>query len=352
MTEYLSRKIKVISFISIVMVVILHCYNLDKSIYENEKNITWFIQTIISFGITRIAVPVFFIISGYLFFLTFNGNSDFVLKMKKRFRTLVVPYLFWSFFGIFFYYTLQSIPQTQSFFTKKLIKDCTIYELFDLAFLNIIPYQFWFIRDLIVLTILSPVIYFLLKKLSFWLLLFIFPFWFLNQDSIFFSSESLLFFSFGVFLVLKHPEIIKVRMSKKITFVLIISWIAFLLLKIILQIYNFSEIWVQTCHKTSILFGIVAFWTLYDLLYKDNFRLSTINNHTTLFGFTFFIYAAHEPILTIIKKSLFYILGKEQDTFILVYALSPFLVIGICLIIGTCLKNKLPRVFDFMTGNR
>ncbi len=350
MDKYLSQKIKVISFFAIVMVIILHCYNLDNSIYESEKNANWFVQTIISYGITRIAVPLFFIISGYLFFFTFNGNSDFVVKIKKRFRTLVIPYLFWSFFGIFFYYTLQSIPQTQAFFTKKLIKDYDIYELFDLAFLNTIPYQFWFIRDLIVLTILSPAIYFIVKKLGFWFLLFILPFWFLNQDSIFFSSESLLFFCFGVFLVLKYPEIVKTGISKKTTFGLIIGWITFLLLKITVQMLGFSETGVQILHKMSILVGILAFWALYDVLFKD--KKVVMDNYNPLFGFTFFIYAFHEPILTIIKKALFYVLGKEQDMFIFVYILSPFLVLGICLITGFCLKKALPKAFEFITGNR
>ena len=62
MSLYLSNKIKNISFILTILVVILHAYNM-----QNDINIVSFIQTFISHGIATIAVPIFFIISGYLF---------------------------------------------------------------------------------------------------------------------------------------------------------------------------------------------------------------------------------------------------------------------------------------------
>lgn len=355
MIEYLSQKIKAVSFFAIIMVIILHCYNLDMyqkiNALEVEKNTNWFIQTIISYGATRIAVPLFFIISGYLFFFTFNGNSDFILKIKKRFNTLVIPYLFWSFFGILFYYVLQSIPQTQEFFSKKPIREYSTGELLDVAFINIIPYQLWFIRDLIILTLVSPAIYFLIKKLNFWFLLFILPFWFLNQDSIFFASESILFFSLGVFLTLHYQKSLELILPKKYMIIATILWMMFLLLKIVAEKYGYiPSIGIQILHKISILFGIISFWSLYDLLFKAN--PSGIQKYKPLFAFTFFIYAFHEPILTIIKKGLFYILGKQENKLILVYVLSPFLTIVICLIVGYCLKKLLPNVFKLITGNR
>ena len=65
--RYLSNKIKNISFLLTILVVILHAYNIDNTI-----SIVSFIQTFISHGIATIAVPIFFMISGYLFFYKFN----------------------------------------------------------------------------------------------------------------------------------------------------------------------------------------------------------------------------------------------------------------------------------------
>ncbi|RRJ94145.1 acyltransferase family protein [Flavobacterium macacae] len=354
MTEYLSQKIKAVSFFAIILVVILHCYNLDLyqslEIYDSSKNFNWFVQTIISFGITRIAVPLFFIISGYLFFFTFNGNADFAIKIKKRFHTLVIPYLLWGFFGILFYYILQIIPQTEAFFTKKLIKNYSLNEFFDAAFLNLIPYQFWFIRDLIVLTLLSPLLYFITKKLNFWFLLIILPFWIVTLDNIIFTSESLLFFSFGIYLSIHNQEVVKKTISKKAVLSLLVCWILLLTVKTFFQVENFSPLWIQIGHKTAILSGIIAFWFLYDLLFKNN--QGFITNCNSLFKFTFFIYAFHEPILTIIKKGMFYFFGKQEEMHIVVYFLSPIVTIFICLITGIILKKLIPKGFKIITGNR
>ena len=115
MTNYLSQKIKLISFFSIVMVVVLHSYNID--IKQNgvvlalPKDFNWFLQTFFSFGVTRIAVPIFFIISGFLFFKDAqNEYPRFNQKILKRFKTLVIPYFFWVLFGNKFKRTAKNIP--------------------------------------------------------------------------------------------------------------------------------------------------------------------------------------------------------------------------------------------------
>lgn len=72
MNKYLSDKLRIISLISIIMVVFLHSYNVTVKFspgnmsFNDGYNV--FIQNFFSQGITRIAVPIFFCISGYLFF--------------------------------------------------------------------------------------------------------------------------------------------------------------------------------------------------------------------------------------------------------------------------------------------
>ena len=127
MTTYLSEKIKIISFVLILLVVQLHAYNLDllfgKETIILNKGFNWIFQNFFSNGITRIAVPLFFIISGYLFFLQFQPTiENYFEKIKKRIKTLFIPYLIWSIIGVLLYFVLQTIPQSQSFFTNSLIK--------------------------------------------------------------------------------------------------------------------------------------------------------------------------------------------------------------------------------------
>lgn len=115
MNNYLKNKITTISFLLMIMVVNIHSYNLLPII---PKGYNTFIQDLFSQGFSRIAVPLFFIISGYLFFLNIKEGLliEFLLKYKSRFKSLVIPYLFWTVFSCLLYLFLQSIPFVSVFF--------------------------------------------------------------------------------------------------------------------------------------------------------------------------------------------------------------------------------------------
>ena len=107
MNTYLSYKLKVLSLIAIIFVVFIHAnINIPDStnfLYENSA----FLQYFISQGITRTAVPMFFIISGYLYFISFDGTlNTYLIKTKKRIKSLVLPYFITSFSVFSFYFLL------------------------------------------------------------------------------------------------------------------------------------------------------------------------------------------------------------------------------------------------------
>ena len=354
MTNLLSQKIKEVSFFSMIMVVVLHCYNLDAKvgglIIEQPKDFNWFIQTFISYGVTRIAVPLFFLISGYLFFLGFkNSKNEITNKVKKRIRTLVVPYFFWVLFGILFYFVLQSIPQLHQFFTNKLIKDYSSLDWLNVVFVKIIPYQLWFLRDLIVMVFLSPIIYFVIKKINYFFLLVTLPFWILNQDNLVFTSEALLFFSIGSFLALENAELLEKKTINSYLFLSI--WIVILLLKTFSEFYfERGSLPVVLLLKSSILVGIYAFWSWYDNLIKNN--QNRFIRFNPIMNFSFFLYVFHEPTLTIIKKVLFKVFGSFENKHLFIYLLSPFATIFICVFVGITIKKVIPNFYNLITGNR
>lgn len=67
MTQYLSYKLKVLSFASIMLVLYIHSDFKEPEI----SNMLWInnVQVLLSKMIGRCAVPLFYMISGYLFFL-------------------------------------------------------------------------------------------------------------------------------------------------------------------------------------------------------------------------------------------------------------------------------------------
>ena len=335
-----------------IMVVFLHSYNIDikqgGKVLIFDKDANWFFQNFISYGLTRIAVPLFFLISGYLFINKSEFNFQvYKTKINKRFKTLVIPYLFWALFGLFIYFTLQSIPQSQGFFTKKLIKDYSFWEWINAIVNEPIPYQLWFLKDLIVMVFLSPLLYVILKKTKFLLPLFVFPFWTFNQDTIFLTSESLLFFSLGIYIQLFNKEFIEIKIQK--LRILIFTWLVLITLKTMLGYLSYSTFIQNILLKVSILIGIIAFWNLLSSKIFINHFEKQINK---LVGFSFFIYVFHEPFLTILKKAMFSVMSKTPFSYLIIYLLAPLIIISISVFIAIFLKQKLYFIYKIITGNR
>ena len=74
MNSYLSKKISFLSMISMIAVVFIHAYNYTDSFLQPNTIITEglhlgaCVQFAISNALARFAVPLFFMISGFLFF--------------------------------------------------------------------------------------------------------------------------------------------------------------------------------------------------------------------------------------------------------------------------------------------
>lgn len=124
MTKFLSDKFKVLSFISIILVLYIHSGFHD---YPNEIQGMVFntnLQNFISGMIGRCAVPLFYAISGYLFFtgLYDGGNANYPklwFKIKKRGKTLLVPYIIACLFPVVFNLVLEFIPGIEQFVNNK-----------------------------------------------------------------------------------------------------------------------------------------------------------------------------------------------------------------------------------------
>lgn len=351
--KYLSDKLKAISFFLIILVVFLHSYNITISMSSGtfiiDRGYNSFIQYFISYGLTRIAVPMFFMISGYLFFqgILVGSITEFKRKYLKRFKSLFLPYFFWTSFGILFYFILQSIPQSKPFFSKLLIQDYTIKDYFNTIFINLIPYQLWFIRDLLILVLISPLTFWLTNKFNFTLVVLLLITWITGFDYIVLSNESIFFYTLGATLNIKN---INIKIVKGQTFCAFL-WFFLVLTQTILHYFDFEHvIFITVIHKISLIFGVLFIWQLYDSIFlkKDISKTKLYS----LFSFSFFIFVSHEPLLSVFKKLFYYIFGKEEITSLIIYFLAPVVCIILCVIVAYILKNIFPRFYGIITGGR
>ncbi len=356
MNDYLSKKIRVLSLILMVFVVYIHAYNMSVNLQADRvliaKGYNSILQNFISWGMARVAVPMFFLISGYLFFFNIDADdwAQLLVKIKTRFRTLAVPFLLWSVLGILFYYFLQTFPPSQKFFSRELIREYTVGDYLYRIFIDPVPYQFWYVRDLFLLSLLSPLISWFLREAGFRYLLVLIGLWFIEFDYVFFRPESILFFSLGSLIAIRKLWILHYQMPRVYLLAFTASWFLLIGIKTYLSYISFESFWVHnTLIKLSLICGILSVWGYLDLRNMHKGLL-----HWLLFfsQYTFFLFASHEPILKIYKRVGYVLLGRTETASLLLYSFIPLLLIATCILGAMLIKRSLPKLYGTLTGGR
>lgn len=179
MTTLTSKTITALRFPLIVAVVLLHTYIIDRPIGEivyvpagKFPGFDWF-EYIYREEIANISVPLFFFISGFLFF---NGLTTFEWKriggkLKKRIHSLLFPFLFWNIAFLLFVALVHEISPSLLTSKKSFLEMSPgeIVNCFWELSQGLIP--LWFLRDLMIINLFSPVIFWLLhNKWSKWVM--------------------------------------------------------------------------------------------------------------------------------------------------------------------------------------
>lgn len=126
------------------------------------------------------SVPVFFFISGYLFFYGFAGFNMqiWMRKLESRIHTLLIPYILWNVFAILMLWIAMSAgmehymadAKTFSPTTANILKCFWMYDgmLVGSYAPSVYPVNvaMWYVRDLLLLCLFTPVIYRIVKKNS------------------------------------------------------------------------------------------------------------------------------------------------------------------------------------------
>ena len=93
-SDFTSRKIRILSFLATISVVIIHTNALEGN---REVAAAWWIGNLIGYA-QRWAVPFFFVVSGFFLHRVFECQQHVIAAtfLKKRVKTLLIPYLFWG----------------------------------------------------------------------------------------------------------------------------------------------------------------------------------------------------------------------------------------------------------------
>lgn len=364
MTTRLSIKISNIQFILSIMIVVLHSatyvVNLPGqgmvSIYG--RNLATWIQLFFSEGLCRIAVPLFFILSGFLFYHTYNNTwLGYVKKLKRRFWSLVVPYLFWSASVFFVFYFAQRIPGVSRYFSTRDTMGFGTCEIFTNIVVTSFNSPLWFCSHVIVFVLFAPIGYWLCGKYAIVSLPIACYLWYRGY-CLGIRMDGLFFWLIGAYSA-THQEKLAAwftpKRLKRLGWCMMVLWITVLAwrttylsglnVKVLLE-GQYNAV-LEISMKFIILLGLPAFWCIWDELPRvwiaDKWKVS---------GFSFLLFVAHHPIVGAIRKLIVQFTGTSEIAMFTAYFLVACSTISLVICLGLLAKRVCPCTYGFLVGNR
>ena len=363
--ELQSKVIDFLRFPLIVGVVFIHT-DFSDIVMSGVKQISFVNYPIFSrifFLFSKVifeaCVPLFFFISGFLFFYKTAGFSReiYLQKLKNRIRSLLVPYIFWNLLIILFLMLAQTFLSGSLVSGRnKLITDYSIldwlWSFWDTSHVNPLTKKtlpinspFWFIRDLMVVVLFSPLIYILIKKLRAYAviilgLLWIFnPFFYLPGLSI----VSFFFFTAGAYFSIHKMNFVEVLKP------MLRALAPLYILIVAMALYFVGTGWWSYLYCAGVIVGLLFAITVSAyFIERGKWHLNPF-----LTNGSFFIYAYHRLPLVFVIKILFKWLHPRSDgVLLLLYLACPAIVILLGLLIYSLLRQWLPRFTAVISGGR
>ena len=312
------------------------------------------IQDIMSVQMVSPCVTLFFFFSGYLFFYK-NQESftmrDYGTKLKKRVRSLFVPYIFWT-VVVLMYFALahKFLPQlinpefnnVYNFTAEEWIR-----AFWDYPGGQPVCYQFWFLRDLMVGVVLSPIIYYV-AKYGKWYVAALLAILYVYKIGLFPYQIMLTFFTMGACFSVNQYDFVgltKTNTKTETNTKAMTTWVA-LIVFIICIVLSETTDWNMRGFQTFV--GMIAVVGLAAILIENGCKASTF-----LAGSSFFVYAFHGFPIQVLGRLLVKVLNPESvQMWVLCYFLNFFIIVSISLILYKLLKSLMPRFTAVITGGR
>lgn len=343
---YYQTKISLVSSYLAVLVLYVHGY-----FYVPERfPFSHIIISIIERFSYRAINPTYFAISGFLFFFGVKTITDCYPKLRKRIHTVLVPFILWNIIAIIEQLIFSKLPYTRDFLNRDILsyflKPSGIYDFF----IGPASFHLWFLRDLFIYFLLSPLIYWIVKRFRWYvtpIMLVLTPPLMHWQNL---NHLDIAFFILGATIAI-HSNLESTRrfLSKPLV---ILSTFGYLGLSafwdLIVPVQFKNEGYLTLVFSIC---GMITVWRGYDwLAHKMNIEHSRLL--LSLTNYTFFIYLFHEPILfifTLLGKRLF---GGNDFSLIFIYLANPILIIILGVFFAKGIKAISPTLYAILVGGR
>ena len=300
-------------------------------------------------------VPLLSMISGWLFFsFTKNAVNELTSRMGRRFKSLYLPLVLWNLLYLAVLFAVYRVSSGSQILHDINIDFATAGPLdyFNAIFAvthHPIGFQFWFVRDLFVTVLVSPLLFLMLTRAPLIGAIVLGAGWLIGFDFwIFFRSDVVFFFYVGGLLrMYKAP----LEISARVTTILLLTYVAFVALRAGAPYFleDPQSGIVDILTRGMRLVGVLACWGLFQRIALTEFGAWAAR----FGGFAFFLHAAHFPLLAAIKILFWHFLPAENQFWMLMhYAISVIVTVTIGVGFGVALARLAPWQFAFLNGGR
>ena len=342
-----SRTIDWLRFLMAVAVVVLHTGigGVD-SPYPTYSTLCILLPR----GICGLAVSCFFFISGFLFYSGLEkwNKTVWLEKMKRRIHSLLIPYVFWNLIAagaiIAYGFLRARYGNGESRAIASSLREWGYWRIFwDCDKGMPLDYPLWFIRDLMMYVLATPIIYLLCKYLKIvgvvGMAALCFCFWY--------SHTGLFFFMTGAYFKINRFNLLAVFRN--------LRWpataLSIALLCMLPGFFRANPSTYRVIYDCFRIAGIVAVFSWVG----RGFEAGVLRDHPFLKKSSFFIFAAH-GILILDDFARFIMLhivsGRGEFYYCCDLLFRPVIAVGICLFLFCLLNRLLPKTASVLTGSR
>lgn len=296
-------------------------------------------------------VGSFFFISGYLFFAggVMTGKR-YGQKLRKRVRTLLIPYILWNALFVGFI-LMHQLPVLRDIFPGTAARgdDMSLWHFITGMFFHLSPHNanLWFIRELMVCVLLVPILYPILKRWPVTLLIlsgigFVFC-QSTHQQYPLNLCESIFFFSLGATLSIKECDLVALTKGKGYLMLTL-----YLLFGVGYWLMLDATDWSFALKFLSIPCLLMTVIALCGNLVSRGYRANAM-----LTASTFFVYVAHPFVLMHSSTVIQHGLHITSDWGCAISYIIGYVVLVILLVAGYMLLRKIsPGLTNILTGRR
>lgn len=318
------------------------------------------------------SVPIYYFISGVVFFIGLKqwNNEKYKNKVKNRIKSLLIPYIIWN--VLFIILTISTYIGTSKFGgTDLMAQEYTLnvnlknilscfwfydgslvgaHETFQIAS-NYPPinYPLWFVRDLMIMVVFAPLIYWFVKRLKINAIILLGVIWALNQYGIrmpfYFPCAAAFFFSWGAYMTINDKDMIaEFGKYAKISLVLYIA----LGLLYITAVHIYPDA-LKVIKGLNIIVGLVFAYNLAVYLIKNDICRS----NKFLSASSFFIYVSHALIYGKVLRLIFVLVSPTNDfSLIMVYLAAVIVNVLLLLLSFWLMKRYTPSLLKIVAGRK